>query len=274
MQRLIYVGTTMLAALLLACSACNQPEQVAPQTPADGWTTQARVSKQIGNVAFEFPASGYAFERKQTYVEETLQAMQENAAIIELAEVQDSINVQFLPSRSAMGKLTGMRASGIAQAHTNTLFVVANPHQIPPIRHELMHLIATLEWGYPHLSCDWLNEGLAAFAENHCNGYTVAEIYRYFMETDRLVSMDSMVTDFYAQSEMIGYHQAAYIVEYLLANHGLERFKRLWLEGFPNFAAIYGKEFSEMEPLLQAAVLERYPKAPPINFEVFAEGCK
>ncbi|MGB0177145.1 MAG: hypothetical protein ACPF9D_08260, partial [Owenweeksia sp.] len=85
----------------------------------------------------------------------------------------------------------------------------------PPIKHELMHMMSNTLWGYPPTDMYWMNEGFAALAEDNCNGYRVSEIYRYMLENDYLYPMDSLTADFYATDEMIGYHQAAYITQYL-----------------------------------------------------------
>ena len=174
-----------------------------------------------------------------------------------------------------MHTLTGMSATGMAHPHIKTLFVVADSSERvkPPIKHELMHLMAMLKWGYPHFTSTWINEGLAAYAENNCNGYSVAEVYRYFLHTDQLIPIDALVTAFYQQPEMIAYHQSAYVVEYLLEFYSMKQFKRLWTEGFNNFEAIYEMSFPEMKKQWEANVIKKHPEVPTINWEVFKEGC-
>ena len=116
--------------------------------------------------------------------------------------------------------------------------MLPNETQKPPIKHELMHLITMLKWGYPTPTSTWMNEGLGTYAENDCNGINVAQIYRYFLENDKLISIDLLSSDFYKQPEMVGYHQSGYIVEYLLENYSIEQFKKLWTNGFKNFEKI------------------------------------
>jgi hypothetical protein len=94
------------------------------------------------------------------------------------------------------------------------------------------------------------------------------------METDKLIDIDSLTSDFYAQSEMIGYHQSAYLVEYLLNNYNIEQLKQLWAKGFDSFESIYGISFSKAKTYLDRALLKKYPSAPDIDWETFKEGCK
>jgi hypothetical protein len=133
--------------------------------------------------------------------------------------------------------------------------------------------MAMLEWGYPHYTSTWINEGLAAFAEDNCNGLTVAEIYRYFMENDMLISIDALTADFYNESEMIAYHQSAYVVEYLLSQYSLDQFKQLWRDGFDRFEDIYGKDFEEMKTEMGKHLMKKHNTAPNIDWEVFKQGC-
>jgi len=94
------------------------------------------------------------------------------------------------------------------------------------------------------------------------------------METDKLIHIDSLTSDFYAQSEMIGYHQSAHAVEYLLNNYNIEQFKQLWTQGFDSFESIYGISFSKAKADLKKALLKKYPSAPDIDWKTFKEGCK
>ena len=253
---------------------CSENRKNTSMIAVDGWGKEGQVLKSLKNVAFNFPDSGFAYERKSDYVKQCLEAIQSNVQIIGLESFSDTIQIRFLRSREDMFWLTGSKPSGMANPYVNTVYLVADGNKTPPIKHELMHLITMLEWGYPHVSSTLINEGLAAYAEDNCNGYNVAQIYRYFMETDKLIDIDSLTSDFYAQSEMIGYHQSACVVEYLLNNYNNEQFKQLWTQGFDSFESMYGISFSKAKVDLEKALLKKYPSAPDIDWETFKEGCK
>jgi hypothetical protein len=252
---------------------CSENRKKTSMIAVEGWEKEGQVLKSIKNVNFNFPDNGFAYDRKSDYVKQCLEAIQSNVQIIGLEGFSDTIQIRFLRSREDMVWFMGREAGGMANLHINTLYLVADGEK-PPIKHEIMHLISMLEWGYPHVSSILINEGLAAYAEDNCNGYNVAQIYRYFMETDKLIHIDSLTSDFYAQSEMIGYHQSAYVVEYLLNNYNIEQFKQLWTQGFNSFESIYGISFSKAKADLEKALLKKYPSAPDIDWETFKEGCK
>jgi len=145
----------------------------------------------------------------------------------------------------------------------------------PPIKHEFMHLVSMTEWGSPPQNNNWLNEGLATYAGNNCSGYTVAEIYRYFLEEKMLVPIETLTSKFYHVEEMIGYHQSAYIVEFMISNYEIEKLEELWKNGFSSFENIYGFTFSHMEIEINKHVIELYPISPGIDWILLKEeGCK
>ena len=134
--------------------------------------------------------------------------------------------------------------------------------------------MSMLEWGYENPTSNWVNKGLGTFAANNYNGYNVAQIYRYFMETDKLIPIEFLASDFYAQTDLIAYPQAVYIVEYLLSKYSIEQLKNLWIQGFGKFEEVYGLPFSKVKEELEKVVLEKYPKAPEIDWAKFNVGCK
>ena len=175
-----------------------------------------------------------------------------------------------------MKKYTGMTPAGIVFLDHNIVYVVASddPNEVgPPIKHELMHMMSMTSWGYPVNDSIWMNEGLAAFAENNCNGYTDAQVYRYLYQHDMLIPMEDLASGFHRQPEMIAYHQAAYIVQYLLEHYGVEKFRKLWNQGFASFEEIYFFSFRKVEMAMDKKVKRDYPRSPEINWKVFQEGC-
>ena len=211
------ISVLVIASTLLAC-------QLAPGKESRPATKEEPFTTTIGNVSFIFPSTGYAFNNRNRLISECLDAIKSNAGLIKLPGYEETISVRFLQSRQEMKKYTGMTPAGIVFLDPNIVYVVAsdNPKEVrPPIKHELMHMISMTSWGYPVNDSIWMNEGLAAFAENNCNGYTDAQIYRYLDQHDMLIPIEDLASGFHRQPEMIAYHQAAYIVQYLLEHYGI-----------------------------------------------------
>lgn len=266
----IFFVTTIHLTLL----GCFEKELQSEANINEGWVKETKISKLIKNVNFEFPENGYAFIIKNDLIAQTFDAIEHNKRILKKDIFNDTIYVRFMSSRDEMFKYTGTRSSGTAYPYWSTVNIVSKEGEVSsPIKHELMHLMAMLDWDYPVNSSSWINEGIATYAANSCNGYKVEEVYRYLLAENKLISIEDLTTDFYVLPEMISYHQAAYIVQFLLENYSLEQLKNLWTSGFEQFKEIYGFSYSQIQSDLQKGVLEKYPESPKIDWEKFSKGC-
>jgi hypothetical protein len=229
-----------------------------------------------GNISFVFPPKGYAYDHRQQLIQECLEGMKHDLPMINLHEFTDTFTIRFVDSREEMRQYTGNPAGGITELWPRKIiYMEVNEKEAgPPIYHEIMHMITQSEWGEPVPTSIWMNEGLAAFSQNQCNGYTDEQIYRYFAGAHMLLPMDSMADRFYQEPEMIAYHQAGCIVEYLLKHYGVEKFRALWQQGFDHFDEIYGTSFSRMDADIQATAQRDYPKPPDIDWKTFSVGCQ
>lgn len=247
----------------------------------EAWEIRTHVTKQIDNVYFTFPASGYAYDHRDEMVAECMEAIQKNCELIGYREFTNFTRITFVTTKEEMLLYSGVYVSGGYNPATRTIhMVVSNEDEDPdlkidnpPIVHEVMHMISMTAWGSPPADLNWLNEGLATYAENNCSGYTVEEIYRYLMEENRLLTEEDLTRDFYRSDEMVGYHQSGCIAQFLISNYGIEKMKTLWTSGFSYFESIYGMTFSQMTDLLNESLLKKYPEAPSIDWETFMQGC-
>ena len=282
LKTITYILLPAFIWLLIGCSGTNEEDNSENQ---NGWQLQKQVTKEIDNLSFTFPSSGYAYDNRDAFVEECIEAIKSDCALLELPNYTELIKIRFVSSREEMHELTGMQASGLSNCWTKEVHLVANIEEEknegenlvkPPIKHELMHQISNVKWGYlwDNFEMDWMNEGLATLAENNCNDFNVEQIYRYLLEEDMLISIDSLSNDFYEHEEMIAYHQSAYIVQCLIDLYGIEKFKELWKSESSNFEEVYEVPFSQMEIEINKNVMETYPKTININWDIFKEGCK
>lgn len=246
------------------------------------WEAKTVVTKQIDNLHFTFPTKGYAYENRDTLVEKCLLAIQENCRLINDTSFTEFTRIHFVTSKKEMLLQAGYYVNALANIDARTIHMkVTNENSDeessvtnPPIQHETMHIVSMTAWGRPAEGNNWLNEGLATYSENNCSGYTVAELYRYFLEENKLVPLESLAYQFYQTEEMISYHQSAYVVEYLISNYGLPKFETLWKSGFSSIQNIYGFSPAQLEAEINKSLLKTHPKSPKINWELIQKGCK
>lgn len=250
----------------ICCSSLSFSQQLL-------WRQTQRVVTTDGNITYTFPDTISLALRVQT-IDQCKQAIAKALQLINEKEFSDTIMIEFMSSRKEMLKYTGMAVSGVALAERKTMFSLVGVATSPPIFHELTHMVVMLKWGHPHSTSKWMNEGLATFSENRCNGFTVSEIYRYLSEHQLLIPIDSLMVDFYHNPEMIAYHESGYLVEFLLSHYGILKFKELWRKGASSFDAVIGQSPSNFEGEARRFNLQECPKVPSIDWKIFLEGCK
>tara|TARA_B100001121_G_scaffold146882_1_gene128664 strand:- start:613 stop:1401 length:789 start_codon:yes stop_codon:yes gene_type:complete len=246
--------------------------QLYSQSKNDNWKVESQITKRIDNVNFNFPENFFDLDRRESLIKETFVSMKEISESIGL-ELKDTIYVRFVLTREDMKPLTNSKSTGMTYPHIKTCYLVLNDKVDTPLKHELTHLIVMLGWGYPHQTSIWMNEGLSTYQVNNCNGYSVSELYRYFLEKKKLIDTNSLTSNFYGNSEMISYHQSGQIVRYLLENYSVKQFEELWKTGLNNFQNIYGEKFLSIIDEMEDKLKSNYPDVIEFDFELFMEGC-
>ncbi|MBP6310674.1 MAG: hypothetical protein KA408_00275 [Flavobacteriales bacterium] len=283
MKRLLRLAQYFAPVLILTSCAADGRETVNEQEVDGGWEVQRFVTRRMDSIEFVFPMPGYAYDHRDSLVDACMKAIEHNKELLGLDEFKAPYKIKFYPSKAEMKEDINIGVSGHAD-HWNkeVAFVVTDDPEtiekeniIPaPIVHETMHMIAMEKWGFPPENNLWLNEGLATYAANNCNGASVDKVYCYLMGADMLFPMDSLVSQFYKNDEMIAYHQAAYIVKHLLEVGGVEKFAMLWQEGFTSFERVYGVPFAEVETTIKSNLEKKYPNGVDLDWETFKKGCK
>jgi hypothetical protein len=261
MNKTIFILINLLA--ILSCIDSNS------QTSNLDWKVITKYSISVDNVTYIFPSSMKKQSRDE-YINSCNKAIKDNLSLIDETYFNDSILIEFLDNRQQMLIYSGVGGSGQAIPHRRAMFALTVD---PPIKHELMHMISVLKWGYPPESCKWMNEGLATYAAGSCNGFTVEQIYTYLSANNMLISIEKLSENFYKNPEMIAYHQSGFLVEHLLKNYGLDKFKELWKKGMDNFENIYSFSFSNLTKMIEADLNKKYKVLPNINWTEFKKGC-
>lgn len=234
-----------------------------------------RITILSGKFSFVFNKDSFGYQHKTELIQNCKNAIRSDLKLLKAESYSDSIRFEFMNSRQELKNILGFGPAGAAVVEEKKVyFVTNNMVKNVPIKHEIMHVIACGLWGYPSDGSLWVNEGLATLAENNCSGFNVESIYAYFNEKHMLIPIDSLVSNFYRQPDMIAYHQSAYIVQYLKDHFGIDKLKLLWQRGFDNFEKIYGMSCQTIIEQINRSISKKYPVPPPINWEVLKNGCE
>jgi hypothetical protein len=257
----IRLFTLFALAVLIGCTA--QPNKTSD------WKTNCTVTKTIRNITFNFPSNGFAYDHRDSLINVCFDAIKRDLAVIHQNEYTDTIVAQFLSSRKEMLENTGYPASEYAFPQLKKIWFVADKSISPLVTHEFMHMISTSFWGQPPQQSYWLKEGIAVYAQNSCNGFTVEQTYAFFEKKNMLIPIDSLTAHFYKEPMMIAYHQSAYISQYLIETYGIQKFSLLWRSGTDSFEKIYGIQLNQVLLDIKNKLDKKYPRAPDIDWKTF-----
>lgn len=235
------------------------------------WEKVTREHKTIENITYFFN-SNVPIKERESDIELCQKSIKEDLELINEKEYKKVIEIEFLASRKEMLKYSGYGAQGLAIFERDIIFML-HKTQNSPIKHEMMHMISMNKWGDTAESSHWMNEGLATYAGGTCSKYSLEEIYQYYIQSEKLIPMNTIANDFYSASDMITYTQSAFLAKYLIDKYGFDKFSKLWKEGYNNFNKIYGFEFTEMQNQIKSELKIKYPKEIEFNWEEFNIGC-
>ena len=255
----------LLTLIGISISCSNEPNN------NEEWTKTIRVEKTIDNITYYF-SSQVDITRRNAAIKECQNSIVENLKLIQETEFTNEMGIEFLESREEMLKYTGMGAQGMAFPDRNTFFTLLKDKG-SPIKHEMMHMITMYKWGTPPGTSTWMNEGLATYSGGTCSDYSLSEVYKYFLQSKKVIPMDNLAQNFYGNTEMIAYTQSAFVCKFLIDNYGIEKFKLLWKNGFDKMQSIYGFNNEQLETSLAEYVNQKHPRDIEFDWEEFDKGC-
>ncbi|PKH69125.1 hypothetical protein CXF59_02375 [Flavobacterium sp. ALD4] len=121
-----------------------------------------------------------------------------------------------------MLKYSGYGAQGLVISGRDIVFMI-HTNQNLPIKHEIMHMKSKDKWGDKAESSHWTNEGVAAYADGTCSKYNLEEIYQYFIQSKKLIPINTIANNFYFANDMITYTQSTFLLKYLIDNYSLKK---------------------------------------------------
>lgn len=211
----------------------------------------------------------------------TKKYMAKDLKIIQEAEFNNTVLIFHMPDRYAMYKYFGNKDLHSIQkyegnpASYSVTFVQDTNHC--PLNLGLMKAIASAKWGgITDSQLTWLEEGLASYATPEaysCDGHNFMERYANFSGRKKLVN----ILQFPQKEEKLKYkiacNQAAYVVEYLLKQEGIDKLKELWQGRMTDFEKIYGITFGDLTEKINKELIGRDLIFAPFNWYGFNKDC-
>lgn len=205
------------------------------------------IHREIPGFRVHFLADSYPARHQDSLSARLPAALAHAHRLLDLTATPGPIDLFFVETRPQMEALVGGRATGFAQPSARAVFLMTNPEWRAFERHEIMHVVSGQHWGRALPGNDWLQEGLAQFADGFCGDYTNSDIALALAGRHGWIPFADVLTRFRQQGDLRAYLQAASFVKHLHDRYGAAALKRLWLEGVTPETRIAGVLLNEIE---------------------------
>jgi hypothetical protein len=143
---------------------------------------------------------------------------------------------------------------------------------VPPARHEVMHVAATVAWGIPAAPWEWINEGLATYAPGECAGAGIHSLASALVESGSADPLHRLIDEFRRLDEVNAYLQSASVVGYIREVFGIEALRSIWQDGPAVLPVVTGMDLDDLERVWRAFVAQS-PAASRALETVHTRGC-
>jgi hypothetical protein len=242
--------TSHLAYLFLtfapsAVLAQDQPAGLAASALAD--SNFSWIRRDTPGFRVYFLADSYPARNQDSLLGRLPEALTHARRLLRVDSTATPIDLFFIETRPQMEALIGGRATGFAQPSARTVLLVTNPEWRAFERHEIMHVVAYQAWGRIAQGNDWLQEGLAQFADGRCGAYSNGDVALALSRRHGWIPFNDVVTRFRQLPDLRGYLQAAAFVQYLHERFGPAALQPLWSAGVTEDSLIAGQRLFDIE---------------------------
>jgi hypothetical protein len=208
-------------------------------------------------------------------LKDVLAAYRHCEGIIGKVQNLPAIKVVYFDEREKMKPFVGFTPKGIALPDAHTLLIATNPTIRAYHKHELMHILSWHKFnGYAATPSDWIQEGLSVYADSPCLAHELHEISAYLIYTNKYVKLNELAHKFRTFPDMVAYMQAGSVAQFLIEKYGIQKFERIWKQGFDKIPQILGVSQTQVEDEYIKTILRKYPKKPELNWEYLDKnGC-
>ena len=164
--------------------------------------------------------------------------------LLGVATYTPRISVFVVESRERMQALIGVTTNGQAIPRRHAAFYVYNAQVDAFGAHEILHVVAKNLWSDAD---DWINEGLAMYADNRWQGNPLHTVASYHLERGTLIPLASLLRHFDAHDVMTSYPAVGSFTKFIYERYGRDVVRQAWHHGVPALLAATGKTLDALE---------------------------
>jgi hypothetical protein len=220
-----------------------------------------------------FLAGSYAAAHQDSLLARLPPALLRARQITEAPKLAAPIDLFFIEERAQMKDLVGSPVTGMAEGSSRTVILVTNREWRAFERHEIMHVVAEQAWGKPAPGTEWLQEGLAQYADGRCRNYRNADVLLELARDSGWLPHEEIFTRFRELPDLRAYLHAATFVEYLHQRYGAAVLRELWTRGAGPESRVGGDPLTLVARVWRASLSSQEIPRPAEMRHIKASGC-
>ena len=220
-----------------------------------------------------FVPGSYAAKHQDSLLARLPDALQHARQITEAPKLAGPIDLFFIEDRAQMKELVGAPVAGVAEGPSRTVILVTNAESRAFDRNEIMHVVAEQAWGKPAQGTEWLQDGLAQYAQGRCGNYRNADVLLDLTRDMGWLPHEDVFTRFTALSDLRAYLHAAAFVQYLHQRYGASVLRELWTTGAGPDSRVGGDPLSLVARVWKASLSPQEIPRPAEMRHIKASGC-
>ena len=232
-----------------------------------------RVEK--GSVDFFYEHDSFFDKQMPILMNEALESKKHCEGLLGNQPTTHKIRIIYFNNREKLRPFLKMTPKGYALPDAYTLLIATHDSLRAYHTHELMHIVSISQFGgYAAQPADWIQEGIAVYADSPCMHYPIHAIAANLLYSKKNAPLDSIFYRFRTLPDMAGYMLAGSVAQYFIENYGMDKFTMLWKKGAGELRQIINMSPEDFEKEYHEFLRKIYKQKPEIDWGLLnAKGC-
>jgi hypothetical protein len=272
MSKINHGCTTLLLLLFSLYTNITGQNNLLQRTLND--STFSWLSASSNNITIYYQEDSYAEQHRMMLLRSIEKSVHEVLSMLEEPASERILNVFYLNSRDEMKQAIGMPVTGFAAWGYNSIFLVVNPEWRSFEKHEFTHNVTMGRWGSPAPSSRWMIEGISIYVDGWCREYTVDEVAYTLLANEELPHLKELFENYADLGEIKTGFYAGSFIGFIREEFGLEKIRRIWLDGSDNMDLLLGSDSDKIEDSWKLYLNQKVNKDVQVDLDTINElGC-
>lgn len=201
-------------------------------------------SEETANFRFYFEPGTFGEKHLDELKKNAEQSRIKVLALLGEKTYRDRVTIFILDSRAKMKALIGKEINGVGLPKIHTVLYVFSETINASGAHELCHVLAKNLWGKAD---DWINEGLAVYADGVWRQYHLDDLAKYLLLKSKLIPLEEILKHFDKYPDFITYPETGSFVGFLYEKYGMNAVREIWKKDASAIPQVTGRSLNDLE---------------------------